>query len=159
MKLRQFRPFLGDISAIEPTFSRDGKWVAYVSYPDHTLWRGRSDGTERMQLTYPSTEAASPSISPDGTKVAFRTADWDLYVIPADGGLAQMVAKHSAYPSWSLTGTSCSSYTDAPTSLKDLRRVEDSLDDTQIDVAPDGPPVFARDIGTQEIYALTVRWP
>jgi hypothetical protein len=25
-------------------------------------------------------------------------------------------------------------------------------------VAPDGSPIFARDIGTHEIYALNVRW-
>jgi len=30
---------------------------------------------------------------------------------------------------------------------------------TQISVAPDGSPVFTRDIGTQEIYTLTVKWP
>jgi hypothetical protein len=28
-----------------------------------------------------------------------------------------------------------------------------------INVAPDGSPVFTRDIGSQEIYALNVRWP
>ena len=30
---------------------------------------------------------------------------------------------------------------------------------TQIIVAPDGSAVFTRDIGAQEIYALTVKWP
>ena len=45
IKSHQFLTFLSGISAIDPTFSRDGKWVAYTSYPDHTLWRSRSDGT------------------------------------------------------------------------------------------------------------------
>ena len=46
------------------------------------------------------------------------------------------------------------------TSLKDLRRVVDSVEQsTQIDIAPDGSPIFARDIGTHEVYALNVRWP
>ena len=31
--------------------------------------------------------------------------------------------------------------------------------ETQVGVAPDGSPVFTRDIGTQEIYALSVKWP
>ena len=45
-------------------------------------------------------------------------------------------------------------------SLKDLRRVVDSVDQgTQMSVAPDGSPIFTRDIGTQEIYALMVKWP
>jgi hypothetical protein len=28
-----------------------------------------------------------------------------------------------------------------------------------IGAAPDGSPVLSRDMGTQEIYALNVRWP
>jgi hypothetical protein len=46
------------------------------------------------------------------------------------------------------------------TSLKDLRRVADWEDNnTQVSVAPNGSAVFTRDTGTQEIYALTVKWP
>jgi hypothetical protein len=29
----------------------------------------------------------------------------------------------------------------------------------QVAVAPDSSPVFTRDIGTQEIYTLSVTWP
>lgn len=46
-KAHEFLPYLGGISAYDPTFSRDGKWVAYVSYPEHTLWRSRVDGSDR----------------------------------------------------------------------------------------------------------------
>ena len=49
-KTREFLPYLGGISAADPTFSRDGKWMAYMSYPEHALWRSRSDGTDRLQL-------------------------------------------------------------------------------------------------------------
>jgi len=38
-KSQQFVPFLDGISAGEIDFSRDGKWVTYVSYPDYLLWR------------------------------------------------------------------------------------------------------------------------
>jgi hypothetical protein len=44
------------------------------------------------------------------------------------------------------------------TSLKDLHRVMNS-GGTQVNVAPDGSPIFTRDTGYQEIYALNVRWP
>ena len=44
-------------------------------------------------------------------------------------------------------------------SLKDLRRVVDFYFGTQVNVSPDGSALFTRDIGTQEIYALNVRWP
>ena len=73
MKSQQFLPFLSGISATEPTFSRDGQWVAYVSYPDGDLWRSHSDGSEKMRLTYPPMKVSSPHISPDGTKVAFTS--------------------------------------------------------------------------------------
>jgi hypothetical protein len=44
------------------------------------------------------------------------------------------------------------------TSLNDLHRVV-NYGNTQISVAPDGSPVFTRDTGYQEIYALNIRWP
>jgi hypothetical protein len=45
-------------------------------------------------------------------------------------------------------------------SLKDFRPVQDPYSgNTQLNVAPDNSPVLTRDIGTQEVYALTVKWP
>jgi hypothetical protein len=44
-------------------------------------------------------------------------------------------------------------------SLKGLRRVVDVNVGTEINVAPDGSALFTRDVGTQEIYALDVKWP
>ena len=43
-------------------------------------------------------------------------------------------------------------------SLKDLYRVL-NYGFTQVNVAPDGSPIFTRDTGYQEIYALNIRWP
>ena len=267
LQAQQFLPFLSGISAIDPTFSRDGKWVTYTSYSDHNLWRSRADGTERTQLTYPPMKVQGPSISPDGSKVAFTSAQYDIYVVGADGGAPQKVAEHSAAANWSPDGntllfTSFYGY-DRPAaerhqsylqtfdlrtremrvvpssegkgggtwvaqdgliaggeastkflyfdfksqkwsellsgnfvtwaasqdgkylyfttggaepqakrvrlsegkvetiaSLTSLRRVVDAIEGgTQIGVAPDASIVFTRDIGTQEIYALNVKWP
>jgi eukaryotic-like serine/threonine-protein kinase len=267
IQTQQFLPFLGGISAIDPTFSKDGKWVTYTSYPDHNLWRSHADGTERTQLTYPPMKVQGPSISPDGSKVTFTSAQYDIYVVGADGGAPQKIAEHSLGPNWSpdgnvllftsyygydrpaaerhqsylqtfdlrtkeirvvpssegkgggtwvgqdgliaggeaftkllyfdfksqkwselLSGTFvswCASQdgknlyfatggaepqakrvrlsegkVETITSLTSLRRVVDALEGgTQIGVAPDGSIMFARDIGTQEIYALNIKWP
>ena len=74
IKSHQFLPFLSGISAGELDFSRDGKWVAYVSYPDGTLWRSRADGSERLQLTFPPVTVFLPRWSPDGTQIAYINA-------------------------------------------------------------------------------------
>jgi Tol biopolymer transport system component len=101
---QQLLPFLSGISATDPTFSRDGKWIAYASYPDRTLWRSRSDGTERMQLTFPPMEVLFPAISPDGTKVAFFTNENEIFVIDMQGAQPQKVADNACCASWSPDG-------------------------------------------------------
>ena len=45
------------------------------------------------------------------------------------------------------------------TSLKNFRRLTNPVTlYTRVNVAPDGSAVFTRDIGTEEIYALKLRW-
>jgi serine/threonine protein kinase len=266
-KGQEFVPYLGGISAFDTTFSRDGKWVAYVAYPEHTLWRGRADGTDRLQLTYPPQLVLSPRISPDGTRVAFSTRENDSYVISMNGGTPQKIGDNAQAPSWSPDGNMVVAYSFTPgkqfgergyieskmvdlpsgkvsivpdsqgtggpwfaaqdtlvaatedskklvlfdlktskwselatspdefqawqpspdgkylycttggadpkalririadhaaeaiVSLKNLRSVDDPYESTKIGVAPDGSALFTRDVGTQEVYALTVKWP
>lgn len=84
-----FVPFLSGISADFADFSRDGKWVAYVSIPDNTLWRSRIDGTERLQLTSPPVIPWLPHWSPDGAQIVYtdqKPARWKSMVISAQGG-------------------------------------------------------------------------
>lgn len=102
-KLHQFLPFLSGIPATEPTFSRDGKWVVYRSYPDRSLWRSRSDGSERMQLTSPQMDAAWPWISPDGTRVAYESHD-QIFLIDMNGGQPQRIIEKGEDAYWSPDG-------------------------------------------------------
>jgi DNA-binding winged helix-turn-helix (wHTH) protein/WD40 repeat protein len=259
-KANAFVPFLSGISAFNPTFSRDGNWVAYASYPDHTLWRSRADGSERLQLTYPPMQVYYPFISPDGKQVVYGNAKGEIYVISIDGGQPQkIVEKDASAANWSSDGNvlvfwkapdvahselqfldlrtdkrsvvpgsqpfmgaqwvSEDTLVAAPfnssklvlfnvktqqwsdlvpgkvfnwahspdykyvyyttggaepkavrirlsdhkveniASLKDLRRALGPDGNSQISVAPDGSAIFTRDIGTEEIYALTLKWP
>jgi serine/threonine protein kinase/Tol biopolymer transport system component len=90
---RHFLPYLNGISAGELDFARDGQWLTYVSYPEHTLWRSKLDGSQRSQLTYPPLQAHLPRSSPDGKQIAFMASEpgqpWKLYVISSLGGTAQ----------------------------------------------------------------------
>ena len=88
----QFVPFLMGVSADHLTFSRDGQWVAYVTYPEGVLWRCKRDWTERLQLTqkWPFSYAALPQFSADGSEIAYAmVAPGQLtrtLIVPASGG-------------------------------------------------------------------------
>jgi eukaryotic-like serine/threonine-protein kinase len=109
-KSRQFVPYLSGISAVETRGSRDGKWVVYVTYPEHILWRCRPDGSNRQQLTFPPMMAYYPEISPDGTKIAFTAAMpdslVDIYIVSMEGGIPEKVVDWGHAPAWSPDGNS-----------------------------------------------------
>ena len=89
-KTRQFQPFLGGISAQGISYSKDGKSIAYVSYPEGILWKANSDGSNPVQLTDPPLQALLPRWSPDGKQISFA-GDYPgpngaFYLVSADGG-------------------------------------------------------------------------
>lgn len=108
-----FVPYLNGISASDLAFSSDGQWVAYVSVPDHQLWKSKLDGSERRQLTSDSLIAGLPRWSPDGTRIVFMGSNngmlWRAYLISADGtGLQDLLpGPEAGYdPTWSPDGKS-----------------------------------------------------
>jgi len=113
-KSRQFEPYLGGISATGVAFSRAGDQVAYVSYPEGTVWKSKADASQRLQLTFPPLEAMLPRWSPDGKQIVFMGREpgraWRIYVVASDGGDSpQELASGDdiqAAPDWSPDGNS-----------------------------------------------------
>jgi eukaryotic-like serine/threonine-protein kinase len=108
---RQFLPYLSEISAVDLDFSRDGQRVAYVAYPEGTLWWSKIDGTERRQLTFAPMQASLPRWSPDGTRIAFAATTggqtWTIYIVSRDGGAPQQLTngqKSGGDVGWSPDG-------------------------------------------------------
>jgi len=66
-----FVPLLSGVSATDLEFSPDQQWVTYVTVPEGTLWRCRTDGSERLQLTFAPNRAALPHWAPDGKQIAY----------------------------------------------------------------------------------------
>jgi Tol biopolymer transport system component len=113
LKTGQFVPYLSGISAVGVSFSSDGKWIAYVTFPEGTLWRMRMDGSERLQLTFPPLLAYESYWSPDGKRIAFIGTEpgrsWQVYVVPVEGGTPRMLSpegRNHTDPSWSPDGLS-----------------------------------------------------
>ena len=112
-KTKEFLPFLTGLSASEVEFSKDGQFIVYVSYPERTLWRAKSDGTRRVQLTSLPFTAWLPRWSPDGTQIAFFGGmpgkPWKVYLIPSMGGTPQAAwpeTLNQGDPNWSPDGNS-----------------------------------------------------
>ncbi len=109
---KKFIPVIAGVSATDMAFSNDGKWATYVTIPEGTLWRSRADGTERLQLTPASEQAALPVWSPDGKQIAYVSMQpgrsWKLYLVAADGGTAHEVLTESGSQidaNWSADGS------------------------------------------------------
>jgi len=113
-KAKTFQSFLGGISAQDVSFSNDGRWVAYVSYPDGILWRSAPDGTDKFQLTSAPIYAMLPRWSADGKKIVFYSLKQGrgdrVYEVPATGGSPQQMIPNlsgpQADPVWSPDGDS-----------------------------------------------------
>jgi eukaryotic-like serine/threonine-protein kinase len=109
---QQFVPFLSGTSAGELDFSRDAKWVTYVSYPEHVLWRCRIDGSDRLQLTYPPLSVSLPRWSPDGSQIVYSAAlpgkVLKMFTISAQGGNSEELLGENQLEvdaSWSPDGS------------------------------------------------------
>ncbi len=108
-----FVPVLSGISAEGVNFSKDGLWVAYVSFREGTLWASKLDGSQRLQLSYPPLYAMQPRWSPDGKQIVFFDFSPGkkprLYTVSIDGGAPHELIPEDPQgqldPSWSPDGT------------------------------------------------------
>jgi serine/threonine protein kinase/Tol biopolymer transport system component len=137
------QPFLGGISAESATVSPDGKYVAYVAFPEGTLWKANRDGTSPMQLTRPKHQVLNPRWSPDSKQILFFTVSADhteIHRISADDGSSQWLLSEDGAirndPNWSPDGKRVLFYQASSTRDKgDLRIVD--LSTQQETILPD----------------------
>src|SRR5262245_1034786 len=100
----------------EPALSRDGTMVVYAS--DRAggqldLWLQRTAGGQPLRLTTDPADDRQPDFSPDGSLIAFRSnrAGGGVYVMPALGGDARLIAEAGRRPRFSPDGRSIAYWT------------------------------------------------
>jgi Tol biopolymer transport system component len=104
-------PYHPEKSMVWLDFSRDGQWVAYVAYPEGTLWRSKADFGASQQLTFLPMEVTAPRWSPDGSQIAFQGRPpgkpWKIYTVSSSGGNPRQLLPgnlNEALPDWSPDG-------------------------------------------------------
>jgi dipeptidyl aminopeptidase/acylaminoacyl peptidase len=109
--LRRFTSFLPELSAESVSYSRDGAWMAYIKLGE--LWRSRTDGSERLQLTFRPMGVGEPTWSPDSKQIAFigqqTGTRGQLFTVSANGGIPDLIVSDSENPrgpTWSPDGKS-----------------------------------------------------
>jgi eukaryotic-like serine/threonine-protein kinase len=96
----------------EPAISPDGRSVAFVSNRDgnYNVYVGLVRGGSLIQITHDSNLESRPSWSPDGATLAYARLNhwglWDIWEIPALGGMPRRVILNATDPDWSPDGHS-----------------------------------------------------
>jgi eukaryotic-like serine/threonine-protein kinase len=112
-KSAQFVSYLGGLSATGVSFSRDGQWLSYITWPGGELWRCRVDGKEKVQLTAAPLLVESADWSPDGSQIAFAGGlpgeKAHVFLVAASTGASRQVASENLSlhkPGWTPDGNS-----------------------------------------------------
>ena len=135
----------------EPTFSPDGETIAYVSdrSGNFEIYIQQVSGGAFRNITENPADDVQPAYSPDGKQIAFvstRSSDtslrWegydlpliggDIWVMPALGGNARLIARNGNFPSWSHDGATLL-YTSGPAFNNKIYRIS-SLGDTSQEI-------------------------
>lgn len=101
-----------DANDMQPTWSPDGRRIAFVSDRDgnREIYVMQADGSEQINLTQNAAEDWTPTWSPDGARLAFasfRDGNWEVYTMQADGsGQTRLTRSPGAdySPAWSPDG-------------------------------------------------------
>ena len=156
----------------EPSISADGRFVAYASNrsgdDNLDIYVQQTSGGAAIRLTTDPADDHEPTVSPDGSLVAFRSdrSPSGIYVAPALGGSARLIAPDGRGPRFSPDGRSIAFWNGtwlAPRSVAVPRQVfvmaatGGSPTRLAADVSGSGDPVWAPDGESLLIFGRDAR--
>jgi Tol biopolymer transport system component/DNA-binding winged helix-turn-helix (wHTH) protein len=103
----------------KPALSADGKLIAYSAdrgLESRDLYIKQVAGGDPIRLTFDGAANTTPNISPDGSKIVFRSGrdGGGIYEIPAFGGEARLLARDGFDPKFSPDGSQVAYWIGAP---------------------------------------------
>ncbi|HEV2396404.1 MAG TPA: protein kinase [Candidatus Sulfotelmatobacter sp.] len=172
-KSGQFVPYLNGISGAYVSFSRDGQWVAYVTWPEGDLWRSRINGSDKLQLTTTPMSVDSVEWSPDGTQIAFTASlpnqKQHMFLASASSGQLRQVSDGEFYMrngGWSPDGNSlvflamegAENYSTRSLDLKTMKTKTIPAPVAQVGTAlsPDGRYIAASPVDGQKLMIFDI---
>ncbi len=92
-------------SHIQPSFSPDGKRIAFIKADDKSpqVWIKDLDAGEPTQVTFDKARAERPRWSPIDSEIAY-TCGSDICLVSAEGGKATKIINGGRNPNWSWDG-------------------------------------------------------
>jgi hypothetical protein len=100
-----------------PQFSRDGRLLAFASdragQNNLDIWVQQVNGGAPLRLTDDAADDTAPRFSPDGSQIVFRSdrGGGGVYMVPALGGVARLIALDGRGPRFSPDGRRISYWT------------------------------------------------
>jgi Tol biopolymer transport system component len=146
-------PYLSNLSARRSEIAHHSERIAWISSTDRTLWRGKGDGSDRVQLISPPLSVYMARWSPDDRRLAVMAKQpgtpYKIYTVSSDGGDLRPVldeSRNQADPDWGPGGTAIvfgrlPNYAAEATSPKDIRILD--LETKTVSVLPESTGMFS----------------
>ena len=147
-------PYLSNVrSARRSEHAHHSDRIAWISTTDGSLWRGKEDGSERVQLIGPPSEVYMERWSPDDRRILVMARQpgtaYRIFTVSSDGGDLQPLLEESrnqADPDWGPDGRSVvfgrpPDYAAEATAPKDIRILD--VDTRKVSVLPESTGMFS----------------